>query len=399
MAPSVDLTRPLARSRVATGGVFTAFGIVIGTWSSRLPAVAEHVDAGHAELGAALMCLAAGCICGMVAVGRALERFGAAVLMPLLIAALGLVLPLTVVVPTLPVLCAVLVLLGFIQGTCNVTMNAHGSMVQRASRRPIMAGLHALFSIGGFVGAGVGAVVAGVGGGAFVTFAVAAVVAVAAAAAAWTWRYQPDELGSSERAGVPRERGAGGTRTGKPPGWAVPRTLLLGLLALIGMMVEGAVGDWGAVYLRDAVGATASIAALAYSVFAVAMTLARLVADRVGERLGSVAVVRWSGFVAMLSLVLAVSVPSPVMALLGFACLGVGLAAITPTVFGAAGETGQSMSVVVGLGYVGFLVGPAVIGFTSAGVGLRFALLVPATLLLVVVVGADALRAPRSLNA
>ncbi|WP_185021558.1 MFS transporter [Curtobacterium sp. PhB130] len=367
---------------MATGLVFAAFGIVVGTWSARLPAVAHGVGADHGELGIALVCLAAGCVLGMVVLGRCVDRARSGVLMPVAVLLLGVVLPLTAVVSSLPALCAVLVLVGLVQGTCNVTMNAHGAALQRTLGRPVLGGLHARFSIGGFVGAGIGGAVAGFGGGAGVTFLVAALACALAACAGWARRWSP----------TPADRRGSGAvvRDGHVP--PVRIVVLLGALALAAMVAEGAVGDWGAVYLRDALGAPASVAALAYSAFAVAMTGTRLVVDRVGARAGPVRTVRWSAVVAIGALVLAVSGGSPVLALVGFAGLGVGLAAIVPTVYGAVGASARLMSVVVGTGYVGFLCGPAVIGFVSTLTGLRIALLVPAALLVAVVAGARVLR-------
>jgi len=146
-----------------------------------------------------------------------------------------------------------------------------------------------------------------------------------------------------------------------------PRELwLLGLVAFACLQIEGATGDWSAVYLRDDLGAAPGVAALGFLAFSVAMTLARVFADRVVAALGDISVVR-AGRAGRRRLRARVADRQPAAAIAGAACLGLGMAGVVPIVFRAAGNVagvgpGVALAAVSSMGYLGFLVGPPVIG-------------------------------------
>jgi len=178
--------------------------------------------------------------------------------------------------------------------------------------------------------------------------------------------------GIARRAGAAPARGAGGLLLPSAAVWK------LAGLAFIALLVEGAVADWSAVYLRTALTARAGAAALGYSSFALTMAACRLVGDRSVRRLGSRAVVTFGGLSAAAGFALVLGLPSVLTACLGFALVGLGLANIVPVVFSAAGRSTRvpavGISMAATVGYVGLLVGPPLIGFGASLVGLRLAL-------------------------
>jgi MFS family permease len=159
-----------------------------------------------------------------------------------------------------------------------------------------------------------------------------------------------------------------------------PRRLwLLGLVAFAGLQVEGATGDWSAVYLRDELGAGAGMAALGFTAFSVAMTAGRLAGDRVVAARGNLWVVRAGGTLAAAGFGLALLAAAPAAAIAGCVCLGLGMAGVVPVVFRAAGSTpgvapGVALAATSTTGYFGFLVGPPVIGGLAELTGLPVAL-------------------------
>jgi MFS family permease len=176
--------------------------------------------------------------------------------------------------------------------------------------------------------------------------------------------------------------------------------LFLGVLVFCCLVGEGAAADWSAVYLRDSLGSAAGFAATAYAAFSIAMMAGRLVGDRLTARLGPVRLVRACGVLAACGLAAALVVGRPLAGVAGFACLGAGLSCIAPQVFAAAGSrdparAGQAIGRVAGMGFLGFVVGPVVIGGAAQLFGLPRALLIPAVLALFVAATAAALR-PRS---
>jgi MFS family permease len=171
----------------------------------------------------------------------------------------------------------------------------------------------------------------------------------------------------------------------------------LALLAFCCLVGEGAAADWSTVYVRDTLHSGAGFAAAAYAAFSIMMTVGRLVGDRLADQLGTVTLVRASGVLAAVSLGVALLVNDPVAGVVGFGLFGAGLSCIAPLVFSAAGSrnpqrAGRAIARVASLGWIGFLIGPIVIGGATELVGLSWALSIPVALALFVGLAAAALR-------
>jgi MFS family permease len=182
----------------------------------------------------------------------------------------------------------------------------------------------------------------------------------------------------------------------KRVGLLAPGVLLLGTLVFCCLVGEGAAADWSTVYLRDNLGAAEGLATVGYAAFSAMMVAGRLVGDRLTARFGPVLLVRACGVLAAVGLAAGLLVGAPLAGIIGFGCLGAGLSCIAPQVFSAAGSrdpavAGQAIARVAGLGFLGFVVGPVVIGFAARLVGLPHALLIPAVLALFVAGSASAI--------
>lgn len=156
------------------------------------------------------------------------------------------------------------------------------------------------------------------------------------------------------------------------PAFVLPRGSLLGLgvLAFVVFMGEGAVADWSAVYLRNVLGTSAGFAAAGFAAFSLMMAFGRLTGDYVVGRLGPAVTVRLGSAVASVGLGLSLLTGQPLAAVIGFGCVGLGLANLVPVFFGAAARTpgvasGTGIAAVATLGYSGWLAGPPVIGFAA----------------------------------
>jgi predicted MFS family arabinose efflux permease len=403
-------TRPrlLRRGRVAVSLLFLLYGVILGSWTSRIPAVKQGLGVSDGQLSFALLAFAAGAIVGMQAVGRLVDRFGSRrVMLPAALVDGGMLLA-PAFAPNLPLLVLALFGFGSVHGTLNVAMNANAVEVQRAWQRPIISSFHAVYSIGGFIGSAVGGLFARAGLGPATTFA--SVTAFAVLGVAWSsrWAYSPSTDGHAGQADPapdslkPGDVGSGdlrpldavaSRRRARVPG----SVLFLGALAFCCIAGEGAAADWSAVYLHDNLGASAGFAASAYAAFSICMTAGRLVGDRLTAALGPVRLVRGSGVLAAAGLAVALLIGVPVAGVLGFGCLGAGLSVIVPQVFSAAGSrdparAGEAIARVASLGFLGFIVGPILIGGAAELVGLPAALAIPVVLVLAVAAAASALR-------
>ena len=175
--------------------------------------------------------------------------------------------------------------------------------------------------------------------------------------------------------------------------------LLMAMLAICSLLGEGAADGWSAVYMRDNLGTSAGLAALAYAGFSVAMAFGRLAGDRLAVRFGAVALMRCCGLVAGVGLTLALLSSGAPGAIAGFTIFGAGLSCTFPLLLSAAGNAdpvrpAHGIARVAGLGYIGMLGGPVLIGGLASAVGLQRALTVPVLLALAIAVGAGVV-APR----
>jgi predicted MFS family arabinose efflux permease len=395
---SDDRTR-LRRGRVATSLLFLLFGAALGTWTARIPAVKDHLHLSDGRLSLALLAFAAGCIVGMAAIGRLTDRFGSTRVMIPMALCEGVLLVPPAFMPNLLGLGLALFVFGLVHGTLNIAMNANAIEVQRAWGGPIMSSFHAVYSIGGFLGAIVGGLFARGDISVGTTFlSVGGVVFALALWASW-WALPAPPVTAAP---VTPASQTPASQTPAPAGRALPEPrsyalLFLGVLALCALVGEGAAADWSAVYLHDSLGTTAAFATYAYAAFAIMMTVGRLLGDRLAARFGPVNLVRASGVLAAVGLGAALLVGRPVAGVIGFACLGAGMSGIAPQVYSAAGNrdparAGRALSLVVSIGYVGFVLGPILIGSASTVVGLAKALAIPAFLALFVAASAAALR-------
>jgi MFS family permease len=297
--------------------------------------------------------------------------------------AIAVSLPLIAYAPALPTIFLALVLFGATGGVLDVAMNANGVVVQGRYGRSIMSGLHGVWSIGGLVGSGVAGLAARAGMGAPAHLLIVGVVLGTASLVSGFWL-------------TPAPRAV----TGKV--FAIPDRglLLLGAIIFCGLFSEAAAADWSAVYLRGAAHTSQDVAAWGYAAFSLAMAGARLLGDRVVERVGPARLVRAAAIVGAAGLTLGLLVPVTGVIIVAFAVLGLGMATVVPLTFSAAGsipghEPGTSVAAVATVGYAGWMLAPPVIGFVAQGTSLTTALALVAVMTAVIAVPASALRAAR----
>jgi fucose permease len=358
--------------------LFAVNGATYNSLVPRFPGLRDGLELSNTELGTAIAAFPGAALIVGVLAGPLIARFGSGRVAAGVSLGGAALLPLVALAPSWWALAGALFVLGISDAWTDAAMNAHGLVVQERYGRSIINGLHATWSVAA-VGAGlVGAGAAGLGIPVTVHLAVVGVVLVVTSAVAWRAVLPP------EHHTTPTGRPAGAGLRGVMTSW---RTVAP-LLAVAGLMVcSGAVEDssasWGAVYLRDDLGAGAFVAGLPFVAFQVTMTVGRVAGDRVVDRFGAVRVARTGALVAAAALLAALLLAHPVAAVAGWALAGLGVATLFPLAFAAAGtvpgvRAGDGIAVVGFLARLGFLVTPPVIGSiadtSSVGTGL---LLVP----------------------
>lgn len=405
------MERSLRAARGATYVYFVLCGVLMGAWVVHIPAVEERVGISHATLGGLLVLLGLGAFLGMQVAGPLTDRLGARVVVP----ASGVLCGASLVLPGIAqdpwTLAGALLVFGFCNGCLDVSMNAHAVYVEKAYGRPVMSGFHATFSVGGVVAALAAAGATAVGlhpvAGMAAMGAVGIVVALASARALMAAPASPAPTGAVAEGAVAGREGAASAAGEEAPAPAAEakasstggagRVWLLAVLALMVMLCEGAANDWSALHLKDVLGASTGTAAFAYGTFAAAMTVGRLLTDRCVARFGSMAILRYGSALAAVGITLVALCPWMWAAFVGWALFGLGLSGTVPQLFSAAGHAdpaaaGANVSRVAGLGYVGMLAGPAVIGWLTRLVDLDHAFILLTLLCVITAVGAGVLR-------
>lgn len=357
--------------RWATVAVFATQGLLFASWTAHIPLVKATLGLGDAELGLALFGAPIGSVVAMLGIGWLLPRIGSRRTVRLCLAgycATGW----TVGMATSGFeLFAALLLWGAFQGSLDVAMNAQAVFVERHIRKPALSGFHASWSLGAFVGVAIGAVAVSLGIPLAVQLVVLGVV-VALVAGAATLAMIPDPVHEEAH-----EHASG------LAAWTHPVVIALGLVVLASMLCEGAVADWSAVYLHESLGAAPGMAALAYAAYAAAMVIQRVIGDRVLLHVSARSILPILSAAATVAMVVALVIGQPLVSLVGFAVLGLGLALVVPATFTAAGRlqgvhTGSAVAAVSAIGWIGYVAGPPLIGHLAEAVTLPVALgLVP----------------------
>lgn len=363
------------RAYLAVASAFLIHSAVTGTWAPRLPAIKEALELSDGELGTALVGLAAGLLAGTRFAGAPVDRFGSRRLMLAGFPLMAATLLLPGLAGGLVTLFLALFVLGLGSGALDVAMNAQGIEVERRLGRPILAGLHGLWSVGLGAGAAGAALAAAVDAQPLTHFAV--VAAVLAGASVVSLRGLMPVAGPLN-GGIGEPANATPDAGGKAARWT-PTLLLLGAIAFCSFVGEGSASDWSAVYMTQELGSSAALGAVAFGAFAIAMAAARFAADPLRARLSNLALVRGGSLLAATGLGVALAVHEPAAGIAGFALLGLGLGPVVPVAISAAGEldaraTGRLVGRVVTLGYAGSVAGPIMIGWLAALTSLRASL-------------------------
>jgi fucose permease len=365
------------RGRWAVAAMFLANGFLFGSWAPQIPLLLPRHQITEGTLGLLIFGLGVGAVTAMAFSGAVIARIGSARSLRLFaLLAVG-TLAAVVFSPSIPVLALTMAVMGAFLGCMDVAMNANAVEVERRLNRAIMSSSHGFWSLGGFIGGGLGGfLILRTGAEAHVLVATAAALAVMLAAMPFLLADAP---APSPFTG---ERPKGSW----PRGWPI---YILGMMALFCMVPEGGVLDWAALYLTREHGSDLARASLAFSLFAGTMAVVRFLGDRVRNRFGGVTTLRVSGLIGTVGMVGASLAPNDWSAILFFGISGLGIANMVPIVLSAAGNqpgasAGTGIAAVTMMGYSGILIAPSAIGFAAETVGYRATYFVLALLLLAV---------------
>ncbi len=355
--------------RIAVSIFFFIAGLTFASWASRIPNIKKQLHLSEAGLGTVLFALPVGLMASLPISGWLVGRFGsrkvmiiASLLYPLTLISLGLV-------STPWQLGCTLFVFGFFGNLLNISVNTQAVGVEALYGRSVMASFHGIWSLAGLSGAGLAALIISLGYNPFMHFNI--ICATTFLATIIFYKYAlPADL-----------------RTASQPIFAKPDRVLLklGLIAFFCLVCEGTMFDWSGVYFEKVVQAPKELITLGYVAFMSTMAGGRFAGDWLANRLGKKTMLQVSGIVIAIGLLIAVIFPAIIPATIGFLFVGIGVSSVVPLVYGAAGRSttmsaGVALASVSTIGFLGFLVGPPLIGFIAQGFGLRWSFAVIALL-------------------
>lgn len=363
------------RNRIAVNLAFFLNGFIYANWVSRLPRIQEQFKADNGAIGVVLLAMSVGAVAAMPFTGWLIIKNGSRRISLASLLIYCAIVPFIPLMPGLIALILLYIMIGISTGMLDVAMNAQAVMVEQQYKKPIMTSFHAFFSIGMALGAWCGALFVNIRVDLFYHLLTIAIVSIVAAL--WTSRNlihdKPETLSATEG-----------------PLFRMPNKALLsvGIIAFCCMIGEGAISDWSVNYMENVSMSSKTLAPIALSSFAIAMTVGRLAGDRFRTLWGDAKLIVMGGIIATSGLVVVLVLPVPYVTIFGFFLVGLGLSTIVPITYSIAGNTkdlppGVGLAMVTTVGYSGFLFGPPVIGFISDMSNLRTGLLVVAILFII----------------
>lgn len=365
------------RARFSDTLVFGIVGVLFATWAVRIPAISSALELSSGDIALALAGLACGSLVGLPLSGMLVSRFGSRRVIRVGLCVYCVALPLVALTGGLVTLVGLVFLFGFGKGLIDVAANTQGVRIETTYPGQIMGSIHAIFSGGGLVGSGIGAVAAGIGLSVEAHFAIVSVVLLVIGLVTSMWLLPDDSpIGASKRGGQT---------------FALPSRKLAGfcVIGFSALFIEGVANDWSAVFLEGSTGASTSVAALGFAAFSLMMMVGRFSADHIVDLLDPRRFIRIAAGIAAAGVALTL-VTQTVVSIIGFGLLGIGLAGIMPVALSMAGNydpetpTESAIAAVSTAGYGGFAIGPVAIGTIAEATTLRAAF-VPALALAVLI--------------
>jgi len=353
------------RIRIAVALIYFSMGLCFSSWASRIPDIKTALHLNDALFGSILFAMPVAQFLMMTFSGRLVTRFGSHRVILFAIPLYTVCLSNIGLVKEGWQLAIALFLFGLSGNLCNISINTQGVAAEHRYERPIMASFHGGWRLAGFTGALIGLIMINLKVSPYWHFITVILIV-------WTilWRYYPFLI-----KGKPVLNKDGPRRKF----FSKPDKILfqLGIIGFCSMASEGAMFDWSGVYFKDIVKAPSSLVILGYTSFMIMMATGRFLADHIISRIGRKKLLQICGIMISTGLFTAVIFPYLIPCTLAFMLVGLGVSSIVPTVYSAAGRhdkipAGIALATVASVSFLGFLMGPPLIGYISEIAGLRY---------------------------
>jgi MFS family permease len=373
----------IKRARIGVTLSFLSLGFSAGNFVSRIPDLKIKLDLSNSALGIALLMMSMGVLVALGPIGKAAARHGSALTLKIATAALILVQPFVGLTNSLITLSISLFIFGLTVASQDVSMNTHGVTLEQKSGARFMSRFHAFWSVGGLIGSIFGGLFAQAEIGIFQHIVVVSIL-IAANTVIGSRFLLPADVDKhlyTEEQRVKKKR--------------PPLILIMGLLGLAASIGEGSAGDWGGVLARETFGASHFVSTIPFIAFSLTMVIGRFFGDQLATKFGPNRILKVGGFIGGVGLATGLIIGGVGGVIFGWLLFGAALSAVIPLLFSAAGSMAnkrfagaispaEAVAMISGISYFGFIVGPPLMGFLADLVTLRWAMLVPAVLAIII---------------
>ena len=356
----------MGRTRLAIFCLYFCTGICFSSWASRIPDIKIALGLGDAAWGTILLMIPIGQICGMTISGLLISKAGSKRIFPIALTGYVLALLAIGISSTEYALIMSLIVFGFFGNFCNISVNTQAVTLENAYNRPIMASFHGGWSLAGLTGAAVGLLMASLHIHPIYHFCIVGAIVIVTLLINKPY-LQTDFKKEKNPADVADKK------KNKPETFL----FLLGIVAFCGMAAEGAMSDWSGLYLIDVVGTEKHLAPIGLAAYMITMASGRFMIDKATQRWGRQRALQAGGILIAVGLFTAVAFPYFITTIIAFMIIGFGTAGIVPTIYSVAGQhtkisTSIALTIVSSVSFLGFLMGPPLIGYIASATNLRY---------------------------
>ena len=348
----------LNRVRLATSLFFFGMGFCFATWASRIPDIKSALQLSEAALGTLLFAMPIGQLFAMPFSGKVVTKYGSRTITLIGLILYAACLPLIGLATEKCQLAVGLFLFGLFGNFCNIAVNTQGVYTQQLFDKPIIGSFHGSWSLAGFCGALTGLLMLALELSVFQHFVVAFAFVLGIIATNQKFMIKAQSKQESEKSTYSF--------------WKNPdkNLLLLGVICFCGMASEGIMFDWSGVYFKEIIKAPGALVVLGYTTFMISMASGRFLSDFLVARYGARKVLIISGLVISTGLYTAVLLPYIIPCTIAFMLVGFGVSNVVPIIFNVAGNsktvpTGIALTIVTSISFLGFLMGPPLIGYIA----------------------------------
>lgn len=381
-----NTTNNTKRTRLAVFLFYCCQGLIFASWASRIPHLKASLNLDDSAWGNMLLMLALGQGIGMTMSGFLVSIFGSKRILFVTLPLSPLMLLPIALASNIYLFSASLIAFGIVSNFLNISLNAQGIATEALYDKSIMSSFHGGWSLGGFVGVLIGLLM--------IKFHVhiitqyLTIAAVIIITGLLNFKYLPNEQKKE------KTENAENKKVSKKPEKFL---YLLGLVAFFAMFIEGTMFDWSGIYFKEIIEVESSKVLIGFAGFMVMMAAGRFVSDKIADRFGRAYVIRVCGLLSFIGLVIAIIFPYIIPATIGFMLVGLGASSIVPMVYSIAGKktklpSGLALTVVASISFLGFLLGPPIIGYVSSMFNLKYSFALAACCAIVIVVFTSQIR-------